>query len=291
MFTPQEVQDKKFPKAVFGGYDMGEVDDFLDAVSADYAALYKENAVLKNKLKVLAEKVEEYRSVDTAMRKALIAAQKMAAEMTEEAKAKSEEIKNKAIRDYENSIAALRDSIRNEERRLESIKEETRKFVDASIRICQNQIDNLKRMIAEPDDTKGSFDEKAEEIEKSVNEAISEEIPAPGEDVEGAGSDLHGMVPDMGGASPAAGREEAIISGSAEFHDFGDAFSSADTEDFALSAGEPDEPFTPAGKTARAAAKPKAAGRGGERVREINVGGTNIRVFEMDLGGDGQKNK
>ncbi|MDR3207713.1 MAG: DivIVA domain-containing protein, partial [Oscillospiraceae bacterium] len=61
MLTPQEVQDKKFEKAVFGGYDMGGVDDFLEQLTEDYAALFKENAVLKSKLKVLVDTVEEYR--------------------------------------------------------------------------------------------------------------------------------------------------------------------------------------------------------------------------------------
>ena len=59
MLSPQDISDKVFVKAVFGGYDMTGVDDFLEGVAGDYAALYKENAILKGKLKVLVEKVEE----------------------------------------------------------------------------------------------------------------------------------------------------------------------------------------------------------------------------------------
>ena len=60
MFTPQEVSEKVFPKASFGsgGYSMTSVDEFLDALTEDYTALFKENMTLKAKLKVLAEKVE-----------------------------------------------------------------------------------------------------------------------------------------------------------------------------------------------------------------------------------------
>ena len=36
MLTPQELQNKKFEKAVFGGYDMSQVDDFLDSIIGDY---------------------------------------------------------------------------------------------------------------------------------------------------------------------------------------------------------------------------------------------------------------
>ena len=81
MFTPQEVSEKVFPKASFGGggYNMASVDEFLDALTEDYTALFKENVTLKAKLKVLAEKVEEYRSTEEAMRQALLTAQKISA--------------------------------------------------------------------------------------------------------------------------------------------------------------------------------------------------------------------
>ena len=61
MFTPQEIQEQTFSKAVFGGYDMQQVDDFLEPLTDDYITLYKENSVLKAKMKILVEKLEEYR--------------------------------------------------------------------------------------------------------------------------------------------------------------------------------------------------------------------------------------
>ena len=78
MLTPQEVSEHAFAKASFGGYNMAMVDEFLDVLTADYTTLYKENATLKAKMKVLVDKVEEYRSTEEAMRKALMAAQRMA---------------------------------------------------------------------------------------------------------------------------------------------------------------------------------------------------------------------
>ena len=94
MFTPQEVSEKVFPKASFGGggYNMASVDEFLDALTEDYTALFKENVTLKAKLKVLAEKVEEYRSTEEAMRQALLTAQKMAAKLVQEAQTEKEKI-------------------------------------------------------------------------------------------------------------------------------------------------------------------------------------------------------
>ena len=94
MFTPQEVSEKVFPKASFGsgGYAMAAVDEFLDTLTEDYTGLYKENVALKAKLKVLAEKVEEYRATEDAMRSTLLTAQKMANSLVAEAEAKRDEL-------------------------------------------------------------------------------------------------------------------------------------------------------------------------------------------------------
>ena len=54
---------------------MAAVDEFLDELTDDYTALYKENAALKAKLKVLVEKVEEYRATEDSMRATLLSAQ------------------------------------------------------------------------------------------------------------------------------------------------------------------------------------------------------------------------
>lgn len=177
MYTPQEVQDKKFPKAVFGGYDMGEVDEFLDAVSGDYASLYKENTLLKNKLKVLADKVEEYRGVDAAMRKALIMAQQMANEITEEAKTKSDEIRNTALKEYEDQFEDLKRKINEEKMKLATAKEKTGNFLESAVQMCRIQMDILSKISEEPltpapapvkENTTSVIDQKVQEIEQSL---------------------------------------------------------------------------------------------------------------------------
>ncbi len=71
MLTPQEISRKQFVRAVFGGYDTREVDDFLHAMKADYTALCEENAALKDEIsvmkgtaKILMEKIEELSPVE-----------------------------------------------------------------------------------------------------------------------------------------------------------------------------------------------------------------------------------
>ena len=88
MMTPQEVSTRSFAKATLGGYNLAQVDEFLDALTEDYTALYNENAILKNKLKVLSETVEEYRATEDSMRATLLTAQRMADSIVKEAEEK-----------------------------------------------------------------------------------------------------------------------------------------------------------------------------------------------------------
>ena len=74
MLTPQQIQDISFEKALFGGYDMDSVDDILEPLTEDYVTLYKENSVLKSKMRILVEKLEEYRKQEASMQNAPISA-------------------------------------------------------------------------------------------------------------------------------------------------------------------------------------------------------------------------
>ena len=65
MFTPQQLEQITFHTSVFGGYDMDSVDEFLVALIEDYNTLYKDNATLKSKMRVLVEKLEEFDDVQT----------------------------------------------------------------------------------------------------------------------------------------------------------------------------------------------------------------------------------
>ena len=58
MLKPNDIHEASFVKAVFGGYDMQSVDDFLDHVASDYQTLYNENTNLKQKLRMLVQNLE-----------------------------------------------------------------------------------------------------------------------------------------------------------------------------------------------------------------------------------------
>ena len=129
MLTPQEVSEHAFAKASFGGYNMAMVDEFLDVLTADYTTLYKENATLKAKMKVLVDKVEEYRSTEEAMRKALLTAQKMADDMVAQAEAKKAEMLQNAEAEAKARMAELAQGVRDEQLRLTAAQNATAAYV------------------------------------------------------------------------------------------------------------------------------------------------------------------
>jgi len=148
MLTPQEINDKGFDKVMLNGYDTGDVDDFLDEVSNDYNALYKENAILKGKLKVLVEKVEEYRSTEDAMRMALLTAQRMGEEITVEAKRTRDEMLQNAENEIKVKFSETAKRVAEEEARLALASKETAKFIELSQAIMRKHSEFLSKMDA-----------------------------------------------------------------------------------------------------------------------------------------------
>ncbi len=175
MLTPQEVNNKTFPKAVIGGYTMAAVDDFLDKLTDDYTSLYKENAALKTKIKVLAEKMEESRQNEESFRTLLLSAKKMADEIIASAESKRDEIVKEAeskrgalMGDAENAAKArilelrsmveqenqrlaekrkeVDEAVAAEEYRLERVRSAVEKFAALSRSSCEEQLQILSRL-------------------------------------------------------------------------------------------------------------------------------------------------
>ncbi len=180
MLTPQEVASHAFSKATLGGYNMAMVDEFLDLLTEDYTALYNENAILKGKLKVLSETVEEYRATDNAMRKTLLAAQQMAESMISEAEQKKEELVKEAEESANARIAELNAAVAAEEFRLKQAQESTAAYVRKLHAAHEAEMEFLSQLgeLVPP----AAQQDAAADIEASVAALLSEEkeeAPAP----------------------------------------------------------------------------------------------------------------
>ena len=106
MFTPQQIDQISFGRSTFGGYDMQQVDEFLEPLTEDYVTLYKENALLKSKMRVLVGKLEEYRKNEASMKEAVANAQRTCDKMVMEAEAKCAKMMASASANASASAAA-----------------------------------------------------------------------------------------------------------------------------------------------------------------------------------------
>ena len=176
MLTPQEVSERAFQKASFGGYNMHQVDEFLDILTEDYTALYNDNAVLKSKMKVLVDKVEEYRSTEEAMRKALMTAQRMADELVREAEAKKAAILAEAEAEAAKRAENLKGQIEAEEFRLRSAQENTASFVEKMRALYTEQVQflaKLEELAPEQPVAADPVEEAANEIDDNVQRLLA----------------------------------------------------------------------------------------------------------------------
>lgn len=180
MFTPQEIDQISFSRATFGGYDMQSVDEFLEPLTEYYVTLYKENALLKSKMKVLVSKLEEYRKNEASMKDAIVNAQKTCDMMVKEAEAKCTQMLNDAnaaaaenARNADNLIAAENARV-EDARRLAASKIED---LQEQIRTCIQALERIKSANM-PTNNPAVFDyEKEEGLDKKAD-AVANEIAA-----------------------------------------------------------------------------------------------------------------
>ena len=147
MITPQQIEQVSFNRATFGGYDMQAVDEFLEPLTEDYITLYKENALLKSKMKVLVGKLEEYRNNEASMKDAIVNAQMTCDKMVKEAEAKCTQMLSEANATAAENLKNSDALIAAEEARVEEAKKVATAKIDelqSQLRSCMNALERIK---------------------------------------------------------------------------------------------------------------------------------------------------
>ena len=149
MITAQDIREKGFERARMGGYDMASVDDFLEELADDVAATQKENAVLKSKMKVLVDKIEEYRSNEEALNAAILSAQKLAVQIESEARQRAAATIAEAEEKAQETLGSISSRADAEEKRLADAKAAAAKFIEAAKALCHTQLGKLDKIADE----------------------------------------------------------------------------------------------------------------------------------------------
>ena len=110
MITPLDIENKKFSKQMMNGYNVDEVDEFLDEVMEDYETNYKELATLRPKIEELEGTLNHYKNIETTLQNTLVMAQTTADEVKNVARQQADQIVSEAQREAENIIRNSKES-------------------------------------------------------------------------------------------------------------------------------------------------------------------------------------
>lgn len=181
--TMQDIQDEGFEHAL-RGYDVGQVDVFLERVANEVDAMNKQIADLESQLKEakdelaktrgelaeakiepMQERLEEKKSLDNAIAEAFIAAQRSAAQIKEDARIEGDRI-------YRESEAKAREFIRESLAKKAAIDNEIKALSEYSQKFREQYLDMLERFTAH---AKEEFSNLANQ--GVTDEAVEAELP------------------------------------------------------------------------------------------------------------------
>ena len=124
MLTPVDVENKVFKKAKLGGYDINDVEDFLEKLIVDYEAVFKEVTELKDRCENLQESVKYYKSLEQGIEQSINNAKEEADSIKARALEEAAEMRDRKEKEYKNRIAELDLEVKKKEYDLEEMKKE-----------------------------------------------------------------------------------------------------------------------------------------------------------------------
>ena len=146
MYTPLDIENKKFAKQMMNGYSVEEVDNFLDELTLDYEKLYKESNDNKGKISELEASIAKYRSLESTLQNTLVMAQSTADEVKKTAQQQSDQI----IRDAQSAARAqlmeLEQQITIKTKELEEMKKQFDVYKAKMESLLISQLELLKEV-------------------------------------------------------------------------------------------------------------------------------------------------
>ena len=124
LITPLDIENKKFSKQMMNGYNVEEVDDFLDELTLDYTKNYKEVNELRNKVEELNKSLEHYKTIEETLQNTLVMAQSTAEDVKKVARQQADQIINEAKGTAQKQASDLDNEIVAKKKELEDVKKQ-----------------------------------------------------------------------------------------------------------------------------------------------------------------------
>ena len=139
--TPVDIEQQQF-RVKFRGFDMAEVDAFLDVVAEEMDALIRENMGLKEEIKKLRDEIEAFRSREKVINDTMVNCQKIAADLKANAEKEAELVVSQAraeadriITENHQRLAQVRQELLDLRKRKIQFETALRSMVESHLRI------------------------------------------------------------------------------------------------------------------------------------------------------------
>ncbi len=161
MVTPVEIQNKSFKSGGLG-YDKRDVDGFMREILNSYEELYRQNMELKDRVAVLNEGIQYYKTIEKTLQKALVLAEKTAEETRNNAAKEAKRIEKEAttkanimLADAKNELEVLHQQTISLIQQYEKYKLQFKNLANAQIEMLSSEafsinIQNLDAFVSNP---------------------------------------------------------------------------------------------------------------------------------------------
>lgn len=167
--TGKEILQAEFEKAGMRGYRADQVDALLQSIASFVDKQKKENDDLTYKMKILADKIEEYKKDEESIRDALLGAQKMGSSILNEAKSKAEALTRE-------SRAAAEEMLTSAQQKSEAMVSSAKTASEEMLAQAKSKIENLTKDSLQKANLEIANARRESEREKKKLEAMKNEI-------------------------------------------------------------------------------------------------------------------
>ena len=146
MYTPLDIENKKFAKQMMNGYSVEEVDEFLDELTVDYEKLYKQSNESQTKITELEESIVKYKNLESTLNNTLIMAQSTADEIKKVAQQQADQIIRDAQGTAKQKAAELEQQIILKQKELEDLQKQFDVYKAKMEALLISQLELLKEV-------------------------------------------------------------------------------------------------------------------------------------------------
>jgi cell division initiation protein len=129
--TPMDIRQQQFTVKMFRGFDVQEVDTFLEDLAEDYETLLKENQLLKEQLQALEERTRGLEDRERILQETLVTTQRLTEEMKDGARREAALLVREAELQGEKMVEAARASEASIQAEVAALKRMRRQLAEA----------------------------------------------------------------------------------------------------------------------------------------------------------------